>query len=472
LTYTFKIRDGAQWSDGKPITSADMKFTIDAIMSDKVESALKQNTALIKEVKVVDDQTYQIILKQVNCAAMTDFGQFPFMPSYRFKPDFSDLKDNPLNTKPDVSGGPYILKEWKSDEFVSFTANPSFWKGAPKIPNLVIRIIPDPTIMIQSFEANQLDYGNLQGDLFEQISNKDNLNYVAYPQVTVTFMSMNWADPTDPQSAYDKDGKPNPNQKPHPIFSDVKVRQAVAMGYNKDDVLSTLGDNGGTRLVGVVAPTVKWAYNSDVQPYAFDPKAAAQLLDEAGWKLNSTTGIREKNGNPLKFTISYSDIIKSFETTALVAQDQLKQLGMDVTLKKLPDFPTYLNEVYYGQKYDLTPMSNSHAGGPPDPDEFTTLLDSHGDVPGGGGNNLASYVNPTVDDLIVKAKSAPGCKPADRAPFYQQIQKIVHDDVGYEFTFTPNLYQITNKRVGNFTVGATWGYYGYTDHVSEWTLRQ
>jgi peptide/nickel transport system substrate-binding protein len=468
LTYTFTVRPDAKWSDGKAITAKDMKFTIDAIMSDKVKSSLKSNTTLIKSVKLVDDMNLEITLSSASCTALSDFAAFKFLPSYRFKEDFSDFETNTLNTKPDISGGPYILEDVKTDEFQRYKANPTYWKGAPKIPFLINKVAQDPTLMLQSLQSGDVDYANMQGDLFEQIAKKDNLQYKAFPQVTTSFLMLNWADPTDPQPAYDKDGKLT-KQKPHPIFSDVKVRQAVAMGYNKEDILKTLGGkDGGTLIVGNVIPTLTWAYNTDIQPYAYDPKAAAQLLDDDGWKLNASTGIREKDGKPLKFEIAYSDLIKSFETTALVAQDQLKQIGMDVSVKKM-EWAAYLKDVYFGQKFDASPISNSGSGGAPDPNDFMLLLASKGDVPG-GGSNPTSYVNPEVDKLIQDGRTVKGCGQPERAKIYKQIQKITHDDVAYDFTFTPNLYQIMNKRIGNFNPSALWVYYGYLDHVNEWTI--
>src|SRR5262249_8617033 len=259
--------------------------------------------------------------------------------------------------------------------------------------------------------------------------------------------------------------------KPHPIFSDIKVRQAVAMGYNKEDILKTLGGkNGGTLLVGPVVPSLTWAYNTSISPYPYDPKKAAALLDEAGWKLNSTTGIREKDGKPLKFEIAYSDLIKSFETTALVAQDQLKQIGMDVSVKKL-EWAAYIKDVYLGQKFDASPISNSGTGVAPDANDFMQLVYSKSDVPG-SGSNPTSYVNPEVDKLIEQGRTIKGCDIKDRAKIYQDIQKISHDDVAYDWTITPNLYQIASKRIGNFKPNGLWVYYGYADHVQEWTINK
>lgn len=469
LTYTFTIRDDAVWSDGRPIIAADMKFVIDAAKSDKVETGLKANAELFESVNIINDKTYEVVLSQVNCAALSDFGAFRFMPSHRYAADFSDFNDNPLNTDPDISGGPYILDEWRPDEFQRYHANPTYWKGEPAIPFLINRVLEDPTLMLQALQAGEVDYANMQGDLFEQIANTESLQFQAFPQITVSFLALNWADPNSPQAAYDSEGN-LVEQTPHPLFSDVRVRKAVAMGYNKQDILDTLGENGGTRLFGVVVPTLSWAYNSDIDPYPYDPDAAKALLEEAGWVDSDGDGVREKDGVKLAFTISYSDLIKSFETTALVAQDQLGDIGFEVTLNKM-EWANYIQEAYFGQKFDATPISNSGGtGGPPDPNDFTSLVISRQDIPGGGGNNIASYVNPEVDALLDQARSLPGCATEERGALYREAQAIMHDDVAYDWTFTPNIYQIANARVQNFNPGPGWVYYGYTDHVASWAI--
>src|SRR5260221_5386645 len=129
LTYTFTIRKDANWSDGTPITAKDMKFVIDAVKSDKVKTGLKGNAELIKAVTVVDDKTYQIVLTKPSCTALSDFFAFRFMPSFRFKEDFSDFETNAINTNPDISGGAVILPDWKTDEYQHHKANPTYLKS-------------------------------------------------------------------------------------------------------------------------------------------------------------------------------------------------------------------------------------------------------------------------------------------------------------------------------------------------------
>ena len=470
LTYTFTIREDANWSDGMPISAHDIKFVIDAIKSDEVASIQENEVEAVKEIRVVDDKTYEVELNKLDCAAFSQLGGVRFLPSHLFAADFSDFEDNMVSTEPvGISGGPYILDEWAPDAYQSYHANPDWWGGDVGIPYLINRNIKEQAVALQSIQAGEVDYTYLHGDLFSQIPDTSNLQWQIYPQMSVKFMSLNWVDPEHPERAYDKDGNAV-EQVPHPIFSDPAVRKAVAMGYNKGDVLATMGgDKGGTRLIGAVNPAIGWAYNNDLQPYPYDPDGAMALLEAAGWVDSDGDGVREKDGVPLAFLISYSDILLMFETHVLVAQDQLKDIGFDVQLEKV-EWANYISDIYLGQMYDATSMSNSGGtGGAPDPNDFMTLLYGKQDVPG-SGNNLASYVNPEVDALIDQARAVPGCDTEARGDIYREIQRIAHEDVAYDWSFVPNIWQTANTRVGGFEPAAFWVFYGYTADLYKWTI--
>ena len=115
-------------------------------------------------------------------------------------------------------------------------------------------------------------------------------------------------------------------------------------------------------------------------------------------------------------------------------------------------------------------MSNSGgAGGPPDPNFFTSLVRSTEDTPG-SGNNLSSYVNPEVDRLLDEALSLPGCDLEARGEIYRQVQQMLYEDVAYDWTFVPNIWQTANQRVNGFAPGPSWVFYGYTSWIFEWSL--
>ena len=467
LAYTFHILEDANWSDGVPISSADVKFLVDAIQSD-VDTVYETNVEQIAAINIIDAKNYEVVLSEINCAFLSNFGALRLLPAHKYAADFSDFETSDFNMNPDISGGPYILDEWSPTEFEAYHANPNYWGGAPAIPNLINRVIDDATIAVQSIQAEEIDYVTMQGDMFEQIQNRDNLEWQSFPQLSVNFLALNWADPNDPQPAYDEDGNPV-EQTPHPLFSDVRVRHAVALGINKQDMIEAMGGpDGGSLLVGVVSPIAGWAYNNDIDPYPYDPEGAMALLEEAGWVDEDGDGVREKDGVSLAFTIRYSAILQMFETEALIIQDQLNQIGFDVSLDSL-EWGNYIEEVYFGQMYDATPMSNSDTSA--DPDTFMSLLLSSNDVPG-SGNNLTSYVNPEIDALIAQAKSVPGCAVQDRAELYYEIQQITHEDLAYVWLYVPNMFHVTNSRIGGFEPGVAWVYYGYLDHPHEWFIEE
>lgn len=467
LSYRFKIREDAAWSDGTPISSADVKFMIEAIQSD-IETVYETYVEKIAEVNIIDEKNYEIVLSEVDCAFLPALSAVRLLPSHKYAADFSDFEDSDFNMNPDISGGPYILDEWAATEFEAYRANPDYWGGAPAIANIVNQVIEDATIGIQAIQAGEVDYMTMQGDLFQQITNRDNLNWRSYPQASVGFLSLNWKDPDDPQSAYDEDGNPV-EQAPHPLFGDVRVRKAVALGINVQDMIDAMGPDGGTPLVGGVSPISSWAYNNDLQRYTYDPEAAMALLDEAGWVDSDGDGVREKDGEPLAFTISYSALLQMFETEALLIQDQLNQIGFDVSVEHY-EWGNYLEEVYFGQKYDATVMTNSDAAAA-EPNTFLQLLVSRRDVIGSGGN-VASYINPEMDALIDQARAVPGCAEEERTELYHEIQRIDHEDVAYVWLFAPNMFHVSNNRIGGFEPGATWVYYGYLDHPHKWFIEE
>ncbi len=452
LTYTFYIREDAVWSDGTPITANDIKFTYDAMGSDLVESPRKGDVEAVASINVIDDHTVEFVLSEVDC---TFLGGLPvyIVPAHKFAPDFSDVNDNLMNTEPDISGGPYILEEREADEYQLFVANPDYFGGEPHIKYLINRIVSDPAITNQMLLAGEVDYAFMYPDEFKQLGEYDQFTYGSYPLNNTPLLAMNWADPDNPQDAYDDEGNPI-EQDPHPIFGDVRVRQAVALGFSKEDVLATL-DGEGVINVASVIPTISWAFNTELDPWPYDPERAAELLDEAGWLMNEETGIREKDGEPLSFEILYSPgVVDLWDNIALIAQDQLSQLGMDVTISPL-EWGAFI-EVLLGQEFDALVVGFG-GGSPPDPDGIAgNIANSTNDIVG-SGFNMSSYVNPEVDALLEEGRNTPGCANEDRAPFYMEMQRILQEDVAYDFTVSPSQVHVWNSRISGYELGPWWG---------------
>ncbi|MBN8617528.1 MAG: hypothetical protein J0L63_01405 [Anaerolineae bacterium] len=451
LTYTFTIVDGAVWSDGSAITANDVFFTYNAILSDSVPSPRKADMELIESFNVIDDKTFEVVLSAVNCTIWGGaFASLTPVPSALYAADFSDFVDNPINLAPTVTSGPYIVDEYSPGDFIRLRANENYWGGAPQIPFILNRILADTAVQNQALLSGEVDYAFMYPDQLEQLGGPANLNAFVEPLNNTPLFVMNWEDPTSPQSAYDESGNLI-EQTPNKFFSDVRVRQAIAMGYDKSAIVGTLGPDGGYLLNGPFTPMFSWAtVNEEVTPYAYDPEQAAALLDEAGWLLNPDTGIREKDGVPFTFELVYSPLVDLWTNIALVAQDQLGQIGIQVNVTSM-EWSAYLNDVLVPQKFDATIVG---FGGGIEVDGIAySILYSKNDIPG-SGFNLTSYVNPEVDALLEQGRSTVGCSQEERAAAYSAVNRIVKEDVAYDFTVGTNQVFVMNNRIQNYDPGA------------------
>lgn len=459
LTYTFTLREDAMWSDGTPITAADVKWTVEATQSNLVESPQIAFTRQVTAVNVIDDKTFAFVLEKPNCDLFSNFMNFKVLPSHRFAADFSDVMTSPLATLPDISGGPYKVVEWRSGEFARYEANPMYFEGKPKIPTVVIRPSQDAAVKVQSLLAGDTNFGTLSSTQLDQLGNPDHIAVYKFPGNLIDIFSMNWADPENPTPAYDENGN-LVKQAPHPIFSDVRVRKAVALGYDKTSIVNTVGS--GIRTASFISPTVAWAYNAELEPYPYDPEQAAALLDEAGWMLNEATGIREKDGVPLEFEIMLFQGSAWQSDMVLVAQDQLSQLGMDVSVAQY-EGAVWLERLL-GQQYDIA-LFNLGSFSSPSPSVLQRAFTSSLDVPG-SGNNTASYINLELEAVLNEALSVPGCDSEQRAALYRQAQAMAYEDVAYDFLDVYNVIYAINTRIKNVNPGP-WYRWSYNIHLWE-----
>jgi peptide/nickel transport system substrate-binding protein len=451
LTYTFTLRDDANWSDGTPITSSDVLFIYNAILNDAVPSPRKADLELIAALNIIDDKTFEVVLSAPNCTVWGGaFASLTPVPSHLYAADFSDFVDNPNNLNPTVTSGPYVMDEYLPGEYVRLARNSSYYGGEPQIPFQIHRVVADTAVQNQALLAGEVDYAFMYPDQLEQLGDTSNFNVFVAPLNNTPLFVLNWADPANPQPAYDEAGN-LVEQTPNVFFSDVRVRQAIAMGYDKSAIVGTLGENGGFLLDGPFTPGFSWARNPDVGPYMYDPEAAAALLDEAGWVLNPDTGVREKDGVPFEFDLVYSPLVDLWSNIALVAQDQLGQLGIRVNVQSM-EWSAYLNDVLLPQAFDATIVG--FGGGTQVDGIAYNILYSQNDVPG-SGFNLTSYVNPEIDALLDQARSLPGCAQEERAAIYGEVQRIAQEDVAYDFTVGTNQVNVMNRRVENFNPG-TW----------------
>jgi len=472
LTYTFSLRENIFWTDGTPVTAADVKFTYEAMASELVESPHKNNVELIEGFNVIDDYKIEIIFHTLDCSVLSNFF-LGILPAHMYAEDLSDFMDNPLNEQPTVTNGPFKFLEWIKDDHITLIRNDDYYLGAPNLEGWIYRVFSDNTAVLASFLAGEIDLTNVGPQyasvIEDEIDKGQPFLMKKFFNDGYTFVGFNFANPENPQPGWtDSDGDgvfgenetPNLEQEMHPILGDKLVRTAIARSLDYPNIIDRVVFGQGAPIVANVLPAIKWAYNDELEPFEYDPEIAAVLLDEAGWVRDGDNGIRMKDGEPLALSILTNAGNDARENIAILMKDNLDTLGFDITLDIL-EWGTVVSQLM-GQQFDMVIMGWIGMGSDP---EDSTMWAYRYDDPG-DGFNFISYYNEQVEDKLWQARAVKGCSTDERGKFYKEIQAQIHEDVPYAFLYNPLGIVIWNTKLAEINPGPWSIYY----NVHQWYL--
>ncbi len=478
--YTFYIDEAATWSDGVPLTSADIQYTLDAMTSPEVETWMASffPPDLFTGFEVVDDKTFTVTITDLNCNLINSLFWFVPLPAHIYGPDPAGVNEHPANAGGAgfVSSGPYTVVEYQADEYVRLAANPYYRGGVPQIPNIIMRFEGDATVSNLMLETGEIDFMRMTAAQFDQLADPEQFVYYPVPNQFATSLMLNPMDPANPSAAYDEDGNVL-EQAVHPVLGDVRVRQAIALGYDKSLILQSIREEGaGELMTWMFHPLLTgWANNPELSPTPFDPEAAAALLDEAGWTDADGNGVRECNGcettedgTPLAFTISYAPIYAEYANYAVIVQDQLGQLGFEVSINQL-EYNALSTEYMRPQAFDAIVLS--FGGFPADPSSLAnSFLLSTNDIPGLGSNYI-SVVDEEIDALLAEGLSVPSCSIEERAPIYHRIQEIGLENMYFgDWGFITNDYLVVSRNIEGFVPTPLGGEGSEYNFIQQWTF--
>jgi peptide/nickel transport system substrate-binding protein len=425
LTYTYTLRPNVEWSDGDPVDAADFKFTYDAILSEQVESPYRTSLANIAGIDVLDPLRVQVRFARALCDGLEAL-RIPWLPSHLYAPDFTDIMSSSSNTNPAVSAGPFIFQSWTPDENVVLRRNGRYWQGAPAADRLVFHIEGDQTERFARLLDGGADVAPIAPAQMTSAQADPNVRIYSANLDGYDFIALNLANPENPQPGRDESGN-RLVQEPHPVLADPSVRQAIARALDYETIIQSIYLGRGYQITANVLPIMPWAYDVTIEPYTYDPNAARQLLESAGWVDTNNDGIRERGQTPLVLGLLVVAGNTIHEQLADLVQDQLNSVGFDITVA--PVEASALAAQLLGQRYDMAITGWTELGSDPNDD---WLWASEHDRPA-SDFNFVSYQNAEVDRLLQEANTVPGCRPEDRAPLYKQIQRLIHDDLPYIF---------------------------------------
>jgi peptide/nickel transport system substrate-binding protein len=470
LVFTFTLREDVEWSDGTPLTANDFKFTFDAIASDLVETPRKSNIELVESIEVVDDYRVQVTFTQVECTALNNL-DLGILPSHVYAADFSDIMDSPENKAPSVASGPMVFKEWVADDHVTLVRNENYFRGPPYIDGWIYRVFADQSAELAALLAGEVDLTSVSPQFVSTIegaiASGQPITMRKFFVDGYSWIALNLANPDNPQSgfidengngAYDE-GESVQAQDPHPILGDVLVRRAISHAVDIQNIVNKVAFGQGAAIPSNVLPAIGWAFDNELEPYAYDLDEANMLLDEAGW-VEGPDGVRVKDGERLELVITTNAGNETRENITLLVQETLNSIGFDVKAE-IVEFSTLVGELV-GQTFDMILLGWGNKGS--DPDDVG-LWEYRFDTVG-SGFNFTSYYNERMEELGQAAKTLPGCDTSARGELYKELQGLLHDDVPYVFLYNGLGNTIWSNRLNNVDPGPWVTYH----NLEEWYI--
>jgi peptide/nickel transport system substrate-binding protein len=427
-TYAFKLARNARWHDGRPLTSADVKFTFE-----QVASKLNPNgpTAFrgLEGVETPDPYTAILRFSQPHPVLLL-YLSWPItgavLPRHIY--EGTEIRRNPANSSP-VGSGPFRFVQWTRGDSVVLERNPNYFrKGLPYLDRVVFRVIRDPAARVIALQNGEVDF-IIGFDLALRdsipVRRSKNLKAVFNMDQAISgqwFVGFNASKPP---------------------FDNLRVRQAVAYAIDKNFIWQRVFFGLGKVATGPISQYLGAQYSKGVPRYPYDPPKANQLLDEAGLR-RAPGGIRIRT----KFTFDAT----SSEGTRMadILKEQLAQVGIEVTLETF-DFNAWFDKVYVKHDYEFA--SGRRITGPDAIFAIDREFNSKNTQP--GQRNYYMYRNPEVDTLIEQGLVETDA--AKRLQIAYQLQALIARDVPNVFlmdTPQPNAYRGVFRGLDNGPWGA------------------
>jgi len=408
-TVIFHLRNGVKFSDGRALTSRDVKWTIDSMIDSgkagAVISPKAASYASIDWVEARDPQTAVFHLKHADNFLLSNLAA----DAIGIVPEGSgrDFWRNP------VGSGPFRFVSQRIDQDVVIERNPLSWASQPKIARVRFVVVPDAITQSLELEKGSADVeiNSLPMDSIPVLASRANLQVNDEPGTEVQYLAFNTRDP---------------------ILRDVRVRQAIACAIDRDLIVATLY-HGHARSALSLLPTNHWAWTGDVPRYDFDPVRAERLLDEAGYP-------RGANGVRLHLAIKSSTDERA-RLLAAVLQQQMARVGIALDIRS-NEFATFYADAVRGafQMYSLYWI-----GGNEQPDIFSLVFSSARFPPNGA--NRGRYANPQLDALLDDANQSQDM--ARRRTDYVEAQQILARDLPAINLWYLDTLVVHNRRLTN-----------------------
>lgn len=385
LVYTFHLRPGARFHDGRDVNAVAVKASFERVLDPATGHPRRRDYEPIAEMVVVGEHTLAIHLREYAAAFLSNLamGWAAVVPA-----DASDLYNRP------VGSGPFRFVEWRPQQHVKLARFEGYGAGdRPYLDEVIFQIIPDGAVQLRHLQAGQVDLiTGLPPEAAEQVRSFAGLKVLSAPMNAVQILAINNA---------------------RPPLDDVRIRRALSHAIDRRAVVDGAAWGYGT-VIGSHMPPVSDYYLDLTATYAYDPGRARSLLVEAGYP------------DGFEITIHLPEPYELHRRAGEIIADQLRAIGVRARLEVV-EWARWLDEIYAGRQYHLTVIGHT---GRLDPDPFLNRYVS------GSKENYMNYANPAYDRLIAEAAASPD--PVRRKELYAVIQRTLADDAVAVYLQSPH----------------------------------
>ena len=446
LTWTFAIKSGLKWSDGKPLTAADAAWTLNLIIHNAAAGAA--NGALVASLATVtapNPTTLVITTKSPAANLLYNLAIIPIVPEHIWAAQVPHLGNFTNHSTPAVGYGPFILTGFVPNQSATLTANTSFFMGAPKFHTVIVQYYSNGDAAVAALRSGQLDDidDTLTATQFNALKSAKGITVTPQVSAAWTAIELN-------PGARTRTGRHFGNG--NPALQNIKVRQAIEMAINKQELVSKNWDGLAVSGQGYLPPAYpqwQWTPPSSEQ-LTYDPAKANQLLNAAGYKMGPN-GIRidPKTHKPLTLRLGIHSDESTDAAMAPYIVEWLKAIGIGVTV----DSMSYNQLNADLPKGDWDMLSDTWSTGP-DP-TYLLSIQTCGVLPlnnGNGFNTDSFFCNPSYDKLY--AQQATEFNTAQRAATIGKMQQVLYSNAVDVVLYYPDfLSAVRTSAVKNYFFG-------------------
>jgi peptide/nickel transport system substrate-binding protein len=423
-TYVFQLKKDVVWQDGTPLTSRDVVFTVHLIQDpDFNGDPLLADLFRGVDVETFGDAVAVITLPQPYAPFLSRGGVVGILPEHLLRGvGAGELASAEFNQAP-VGSGPYRLGQL-TPEGALLESVDRYYFGAPLIDELELRFYRDDAALVAALEGGEIDGTLLRPGLdrgaIDELDRDSRLVRRTLHSTTYSVLYVNQL---------------------VPVFKDDRVRRALQHGLDRQALIDSVLGGQALVLDSPIVPDL-WSYMGSPDAYAFDPELAARLLDQAGWRLDGNVR-KNADGAPLRFHIETSDDPGQVRVAQEIARQWIK-LGMEIDVR-VNGASQFVEGVLLPRQFH-TALVTLDLGPDPDPYPFWHSTQAFGE-----GRNLASFVEPTVDELLENGRQT--TSPAERAAAYRQFQQIFAQLSPAVLLYTPTYQYVVDADVRGMAPG-------------------